>query len=277
MMVSIVIRIFSICQERDLGMSVDLGLSGKKFLVTGASSGIGQATAIHISKLGARVVLSGRNEERLRRTLSQMDGDGHFAIPFDLTDFEGSRDYVKKCIEADGQRFDGMVYSAGTGGGGLIRMLNISEMINVMYLNFCSYAMMLKEFSSRKVVKERGSIVAISSRAAIFPGKSQGCYAASKAAMDTISEVAAKEFANRKIRVNTVRPENVDTPAPAAAQFFKSVSAEKKKEWYPLGTLETKDITGVIAFLLSDLSNKITGQHIYVSGGNFGSEIDFLL
>lgn len=254
-------------------MNVDYSFEGKKYLVTGASSGIGQAAAICLSKLGGKVILSGRNEERLNQTFSRMYGVGHAIIPYDLTKLDGIKDYIHSCVEVDGEKFDGLVFSAGGGKIQPIRAIETSAMLNAVYLNFCSYAIMLKEFSSKRILKDKGSIVALSSRAAVFPGKSQGCYAASKAAMDVLSEVAAKEFVNRSVRVNTIRLENCDTPM--GADFFTTVPAETQRKFYPLGTLGTDDVCNLILFLLSDLSDKITGQHIYISGGNFGSEIDF--
>lgn len=254
-------------------MNTDYNFTGKKYLVTGASSGIGQTVAICLSKLGGKVVLSGRDEERLNQTFSQMNGEGHAIMPYDLTELDGIKDYVHSCVAVDGQKFDGLVFSAGGGKNQLIRTMDTSAMLSAIYLNFCSYALMLKEFSSRRISNDKGSVVALSSRAAVFPGKAQGCYAASKAAVDVFSEVAAKELVNRRVRVNTIRPEFCDTPM--GASFFTTVPVETQRKFYPLGKLSTEDVCNLILFLLSDLSDKITGQHIYISGGNFGSEIDF--
>ncbi len=256
-------------------MSTEYGIAGKKYLVTGASSGIGQATAIAISKLGGRLVLSARNEERLNQTYLKLEGEGHFIVPHDLTELDGIKSFVRKCVAVDGQAFDGLVFSGGAGKLQPIRAITLSDILHVMHLNFCAYALMLKEFSSRRVLNNGGSIVALSSRAAAYPGKSNGAYAGSKSAMDAISEVAAQEFVSRQIRVNTIRPENTDTPL--AARFFSTISPEAKKELYPLGALVTDDLCDLITFLLGDLSKKITGQHIYISAGNFGSSIDYLI
>lgn len=256
-------------------MNFDFGIAGKKYLVTGASSGIGQAAAILISKFGGTVILNGRNEERLNQTLSQMEGEGHHIMPFDLTDLEGIKQYVKDCIEVDGRRFDGLVFAAGMGGGAPVRAETMLNVKGMMQVNFYSYFALIKEFNSRRVLNDSGSIVAISSRAAGNPDKSQLSYAGSKAALDTASDVAALEFAKRKVRVNTVRPEMVDTPMSAA--FFDGVERERRMDFYPLGPLTPRDVAETVLFLLSNMSKKLTGQHLYLSAGNDGRPIDFLL
>lgn len=256
-------------------MEFNFGISGKKYLVTGASSGIGQAAAILISKLGGQVILNGRNEERLNQTRSQMEGEGHHIMPFDLSNLDGIKSYIDNCIITDGQRLDGIVFAAGMGGGNVLRAESLENLQCMVQVNFLPYFSVLKACSFRRVLNDGGSIVAVSSRAARKPDKAQLSYASSKAAMDSASEVAALEFAKRKVRVNTVRPEMVDTPMGAA--FFESVSQEHQDEFYPLGPLKAEDVANTIAFLLSDMSSKITGQHIYLSAGNDGRPIDFLI
>ena len=84
-------------------MSINpFSLEGKTILVTGASSGIGKATAIECSKMGAKLVVTGRNEERLNQTLSMLEGDGHLAIPADLSDEASLNTLVEKCPSIQG-------------------------------------------------------------------------------------------------------------------------------------------------------------------------------
>ncbi len=252
-----------------------LDLTGRKYLVTGASSGIGQAAAVLISKLGGRVILNGRNEERLAQTRTQMEGEGHHVMPFDLADLEHIKDYMDLCLKADNTRLDGVVFAAGVGGGNAFRAENLDNVQRMMQVNFLPYFSVLKACSSRRVLNDGGSIVAVSSRAAEKPDKAQVGYASSKAALDSASQVAALEFSKRKVRVNTVRPEMVDTPMSAA--FFEKVPPEQQEEFYPLGPLTAEDVANTIVFLLSDMGKKITGQHIYLSAGNDGRPIDFLI
>lgn len=252
-----------------------LDLTGRKYLITGASSGIGRATAVLVSQLGGKVVLNGRNRERLHETLTLLSGEGHCIMPYDLAGLGGIKAYVDGCIRTDGQRLDGLVFAAGMGAGSVIHAENLKNLQRVMEVNFLPYFAMLKVCSSKRILNDGGAIVAVSSRAAGNPDKAQVSYAGSKAALDAASEVAALEFAKRKVRVNTVRPEMVDTPMSAA--FFESVSPEQQEEFYPLGPLTAEDVAQTIVFLLSDMSRKITGQHICLSAGNDGRPIDFLV
>lgn len=251
----------------------DFGIAGKKYLVTGASSGIGQAAAILISKFGGRVILNGRNEERLHQTLSHMDGEGHHIMPFDLTNLDGIKRYVKDCIDVDGRRFDGMVFSTGIGGGVPIRIEKLDNLKNMMEVSFYPYFALLKEFSSRRVLNDNSSIVAVSSSCIVWPGKSQMSYASGKAALDLSSRIAAKEFLSRKVRVNTVRP--IALKSMMTDVFFSQATDEELKENYPLGVLDADDVANSIVFLLSNMSSKITGQNIFLSAGGDGSPMDF--
>lgn len=247
-------------------------LDGKTYLVVGASSGIGRATAIAISKLGGRVVLSSRNEIKLKETLSFMEGNNHVICPYDMHNVLGIKELIKKSITSINDKFDGVVYTAGVNRSKLVKFETIMEFDKDFELGYKAYLMLLKELSSRKVLKDSGSIVALSSRAALFPEKAMTRYATTKAAINITSNIAAQEFAKRKIRVNTICPEMVKTPM--TEYFFSFVSQEQLDKLYPLGYLEVEDVADLIIFLLSDMSKKITGQNFYISAGNSGTPIN---
>ena len=252
-----------------------LNLSNKKFLVTGASSGIGRATEIKISELGGRVIFNGRDECRLKETLSMMDGGGHFAMPFDLLRFDDVKKYIQECINIDGNRFDGFVFSTGIARSQIIRTERIAEFKHVMDINCVTYVALLKEFASKRVLNNQGSIVAVSSSNTKQLSKSGMSYTASKAALEAVSAIAAKELVGRGIRINTVLPEATVTPM--TIKFQNNTTEEQKKQWYPLGTLTAEDVANTIIFLLSDTSRKLTGQNIYLSAGNDGRPIDCII
>lgn len=252
-----------------------LNLTGKKILITGASSGIGQATAQMVSQLGGKVVLTGRDRTRLNHTLSILDGTGHYAIPYDFLDFDGTKTYVEECIRYDAQRFDGLVFSIGIAGGTVTRMENFENLQRIMATNYYTYFNLLRIFSSKKVLNDCGSVVAVSSAAVEHFDKSQVSYASSKAALEAASAVAAKEFVSRKVRVNTVRPEMTVTPM--ATHFQNNTTADQRDRLYPLGMLTAEDVANMIVFLLSDMSLKLTGQNIYLSAGNDGRPINYIV
>lgn len=248
-----------------------IDLSNKKYLVVGASSGIGRNIAIAISKLNGNVVLVGRSENKLQETLFMMYGNGHIILPYDMTNILGIKDYVKGCVQKYG-KFDGMVFSAGISRCIPIKSENFKSLKDFNDVSYLAYNALLKEFSSRKVLLDGGSIVAISSRAALFPEKGYLGYGTAKVALNFASKVAALEFAKRKVRVNTVCPEMVKTPM--TETFFSNIDRDSLDKLYPLGFLEPNDVADLVVFLLSDMSKKITGQNFYLSAGNAGTPIE---
>lgn len=240
--------------------------------MVGASSGIGRAAAVAISKLGGRVVLSSRNEANLKETLALMNGDNHIIEPYDLHNIPGINVFVKACLEKIDAKFDGLVFTSGSPRTKLIKMENIEEFEDDFELSYKAYLMLLKEFSSKRILNDGGSIVALSSRAALFPEKAMTRYATTKAAINITSNIAAQEFARRKVRVNTICPEMTKTPM--VDHFFNNVSKEQLDKFYPLGFLEAEDVADLIIFLLSDMSKKFTGQNLYLSAGNSGTPIE---
>lgn len=253
-----------------------MNLCHKKILVAGASSGIGRAAAVMISKLGGKVVLNGRSQERLDETRSMMEGEGHFVMPYDLLQGDGIKQYIKSCVEIDGTPFDGLVFSAGTAGrAATIHIERMEEIKRVMEMNFFTYAALLKEFSSKRVLRNGGAIVALSSCITTHWDKSTFAYACSKSALEAASSIASREFAARNIRVNSVCPEMTNTPM--VKSFFQNVPLEQRNIFYPLGALTPEDVANTIVFLLSDRSSKITGQKFYLSAGNDGRPIEYII
>lgn len=251
---------------------MSLDMSNKRYLIVGASSGIGRAVAIAISQYNGQVVLTGRSEENLLKTQKMMDGINHIVMPYDITNIDGIKGFVKQCMERVGGKFDGLIFTAGVARLKPIRAENIDELRKFYELSYLSYEALLKEFSSKRVLNDYGSIVAISSRAALFPEKGYLGYATAKAALNTASLIAARELADRGVRVNTICPEMVKTPM--TRLFFDTVSKEQLNKFYPLGYLEPEDVANTVVFFLSDMSKKITGQSIWLSAGNDGGSIE---
>ncbi len=249
-----------------------LDMSSKKYLIVGASSGIGRAIAIAISRNNGQVVLTSRNEDNLIKTREMMNGTNHIVMPYDIANIDGIKEFIKSCMASVGGRFDGLVFTAGVSRVKPIRTENIDELRSFNEISYLSYVALLKQFSSKRVFNNYGSIVAISSRSALFPEKGYLGYSIAKSAINEASLVAAQELANRGVRVNTICPEMVKTPM--TKFFFDNVSKEQLDSFYPLGYLEPEDVADMALFLLSDMSKKITGQNFYLSAGNTGSAIE---
>ena len=226
-------------------------LEGKTILVTGASSGIGRGIAIECSKMGAKLVLNGRNAERLQETLDMMDGDGHQIIPADISKQEGIDRLISEL-----PLLDGCVLCAGIPQVCPVKYFKRADIEDIFSVNAFA-PMMMKQRS--------GSIVNISSIVGLNGNAGQCNYAASKAGIIGFTRSIAKELGSRGIRCNAVAPGFIETP------MTQQLSEEVRKEWMkqiPLhrGGLDT-DVAHVSLFLASDLAGYVTGQVISCDGG----------
>lgn len=238
-------------------------ISGKCVLITGASSGIGRATAIECSKLGARVILSGRNEKRLEETFLMMEGQGHIVIPTDLD----KEEEVKQLVDSLPQ-MDGIVCNAGISKTSPILYFNRKDLEQVFSVNVFSIALLLKYVLKKKLMRNPSSIVITSSVGGVYnvsPGN--GIYSMSKSAVDAYMRTAALELSGRGIRCNSVNPgmtwTNLITDGSLADEQLKS-----DMDRYPLKRYgEPKDIALAIIYLLSDASSWMTGTALKIDGG----------
>jgi NAD(P)-dependent dehydrogenase (short-subunit alcohol dehydrogenase family) len=243
-----------------------LMLKDKVILVAGATVGIGKATAILLSELGAKVILLSSNEERLSETAGLLTGSGHSVCVLDLSHPDAIETKIREITDANGP-LDGLVYCVGIRSRRPLSMLTPQILNEVMNLNFISFVEMIRCISKKKRYREGLSIVGVSSIASQRGAPSVTAYAASKAAMESAVRCLAKELSSKKIRLNTVVPAQINTPA-----FEGLVSMNENKEDATLmrqylGLGEPDDVAKVITFLLSDNSRFITGTAIPVDGG----------
>ncbi|MCR4941246.1 MAG: SDR family oxidoreductase [Campylobacter sp.] len=238
-----------------------LNLANKKILITGASGNIGRHTAILLSELGAKVIITGRNEKALSQLLQNLHGNGHKSVTLDLNDISKISDFIKDIVEFDGQKLDGLVYSAGIIPTLPIKNSNYEFMNKIMTTNFFAFVEMVRYFSNKKFSNNPSSIVAISSYAAINGDKGQLAYAASKGAMDSATMVMAKELFSKGIRVNTIRPAIVDSGTDELPDRVKQLV-----DMMQTGRINPKNLAEQIVFLLSDLSSGVYGRCFDVRG-----------
>ncbi|MCR4818820.1 MAG: SDR family oxidoreductase [Fretibacterium sp.] len=237
--------------------------TGKKYLITGASSGIGRSTAIELSNQGARVVLVARDEKRLEETLQQMAGTEHRVIPLDLAKTDDLSNLMAGAVE-DGLPIDGIVHCAGVGSLLPLSLLNRTSMNDCMKVNFYSFIELVRCGTKKKFRAPRMSIVAMSSVSALYPKKCQTIYAASKAALNTAIQALAVELADKGVRINSICAGAVDTrmtqdAAKAASNFELNPQT--------LGILRPEQIACSIMYLLSDASSNMTGRFLFADGG----------
>lgn len=233
-------------------------LRGKSVLVTGASSGIGRAVAIECARAGARIVLNGRNPERLEQTLDQLEGEGHVAAPADLTDPAQLALLVAACGE-----LDGVVHAAGIDGVTPVRMLRSSFMQTVLDGNYMAPLMLTQQLLYKKSLRNGASIVFLSSIAAHTGTVGVGPYSASKAALEGMIRCLALEIAPRGMRANALAPGLVDTPLVNQDRAW----LDEKAKMYPLGLGRPEDVAYAAIYLLADVSRKVTGTRLHLDGG----------
>lgn len=241
-------------------------LTGKRYIVTGSTSGIGKATAIKLSQQGAEVCLVARNEEKINRVLDLLDGDGHKGYQMDLSEKNDFKSMFDDIV-SDGHKIDGLVYSAGIAKILPVSLLNKANMEESMTTNLYSFIEMVSLLSKKKY-HEKTSIVGVSSISTLYPQKCQGIYVATKAAMNTMVTSMAMELAEKGIRINTVMPSSTNTEM--LREAFENKTEEQIKESISqqvLGLIEPEDVADIILFLLSDASRMITGRSIFADGG----------
>ena len=238
-------------------------LSGKAILITGASSGIGQATAVSCSRLGAKVVVCARDSGRLEETLNLLSGSGHSKIVAELSNLDGLKDVVDEMPAVDG-----LVLCAGRG-----LTLPFLFGVKVKYdeifnINFHSPVELLRLAVKKKKLNPNSSVVFVSSIGGnkVF-SVGNAIYGASKAAINSTMKFCAKELALKKIRVNSVNPGMTMTKlinrGTLTEEQFKA-----DMERYPLKRYgEPDDIANGIVYLLSNASSWVTGHALVIDGG----------
>lgn len=241
-------------------------LQGKIVLVTGASSGIGQATARECANMGANVIITARNEERLNVTLESLDtteGQTHKAIIADLLVTE----HVENLLLEAG-KIDGLVLCSGKGLTLPFQFSTRDKFDDIFETNFYSPIELMRELYKKKQINKEGSIVILSSLGGTAVYSGGNCiYGASKAAINTIMKFCAKEFAPRKVRVNSICPGMVDTPLIHRGTISEEQLQEDIKR-YPLKRYGVpKDIAYNAVYLLSDASSWMTGHSMVLDGG----------
>jgi NAD(P)-dependent dehydrogenase (short-subunit alcohol dehydrogenase family) len=248
-----------------------MNLEGKSILVVGASSGIGADTAKLINQLGAKTILIARREAEMQALLSEMQGENDY-ISFDVSNLDRIEETVKTLVEKHGS-LDGMVYAAGIGSTRPLKMINSNYLHEVMQVNFYPFVEFVRCITKKRMFNEGLSIVGVSSVSSMQGNQGKTAYCASKAAMDSAMRCMAKEFAGKKVRVNTVAPALIKTYL--FDRFLSNSDGSKDAESILLrqymGVGETSDVANMVCYLLSDAARFITGSTVALDGGRLSS------
>ena len=240
--------------------------TGKKIVIAGATSGMGKATAVKLSRQGAEVCLIGRSQDKLNEVKEELSTGACRCYVKDLGESDGFQDIFDDIV-SDGKKIDGLVYCAGMAKILPLSLLSKKNMDESMTVNLYSFAEMVSVLSKKKY-HDKASVVGVSSISTQYPQKCQGVYVATECAMNGMVTSMAMELAEKGIRINTVLPSSTKTK-----MYDEAVEGKSEEEILQivrkqvLGLLNPEDVADVIMFLLSDASKMITGRSIYADAG----------
>ena len=238
-------------------------LEGKTILITGASSGIGRETAIECSKMGAKLIITARNEERLHLTFELLEGINHQMIIGDIC----SEDFTKQ-LATDIPELNGVFLNAGVSDTTLVKFITKDKIDRVFDVNVKAPVLLMKYLLKKKKIAEGASLVWMSSYGAEKVEPGLGIYAASKNAVNSFMKAYAKELICRKVRSNSIMPMMIRTELLNTLSNLTEEDWKMQEELYPLGFGKPEDVAQTAIFLLSDASRWITGIQIKMGGGS---------
>lgn len=245
-----------------------MDMTGRRVMVSGASSGLGRATAILLSQLGAQLILVARHRDRLEQTREMLAGRDHRIVERDLgTEMETIPKWMKEVVETTGP-LNGLVHCAGVISVSPLRVLSLARLTEIMNINFNAAVLLSKGFRQRGIAAGPGSIVLLSSVAGLIGQRGLAAYCASKGAMISLVRSAALELAEENIRINCVAPGLIETEM--GSQHEENLPDEKVarlRQGHPLGVGRPEDVANAVAFLLADTGRWITGSTLVVDGG----------
>lgn len=242
-------------------------LSGRRYLVTGAASGIGRQVAKTLVDSGAVVLIADINEEELSKAALEI-GDKAYPIQVDLTDCVALKDVINKAVSETG-KLNGFVHCAGLPYVSPLRTINPERAKKLFDINSYAAIELAKICSSRSVKADANcAFVFISSVYGLVGSAANCAYAATKGAIVAITKALAVELAGKGIRVNCVAPGFVKTNMlGSVSTSFDADYVNNLESLHPLGLGEASAIADPIAFLLSDAARWVTGAVLSVDGG----------
>ena len=244
----------------------------QRFLVTGASSGIGACITQTLCRLGATVIASGRNTEHLEavRTNSSAPENIHIEPKDLIENIEELPNWVSSLAKKYG-KLSGFIHSAGIVFAMPLQLLDKKKMDAMFAINYFTPLFLAKGFCDHRNNTGEGSSVLFLASAVIgHPQRSQSVYASSKAALAEAAKCISLEYSKYGIRINSISPADIKTPL--LENYYKTELGitnyeEIISKKYSLGLGKVEDVAGLVAFLLSDNARWITGQNYYLDGG----------
>lgn len=243
-------------------------LEGKTVIVTGTAKGMGRQMVKTFAENGANIFAHARAEsddhKKLCESLAETEKVQIVPLYFELRDSEAVKNAVKE-IRATKLPIDGLVNNAGVTYNALFQMTDMEELRNQFEVNFFAPFLFTQYISKLMVRNKRGSIVNISSSAALDGNSGKSAYGASKAALLTMTMCISEELSSFGIRANVICPGVTDTDMLATMPDY--IMDIQKEATFLKKVGKTSDIANTALFLLSDYSSYITGQVLRVDGG----------
>lgn len=238
-------------------------LENKTILVTGASSGLGRQTAITASQMGATVMITGRDEQRLNETLSQLHGTGHRIFIADLTVQHDIDSLVAQLPE-----LNGVVYSTGISDLTPARFITSAAIEKTFSISFNASVLLTAGLLGKKRIAKKASLVFISSISTRYPFVGGAMYISAKAALEAYARVLALELAGRGVRVNCVAPAFVRTPMlDQTAENYSQEAVNMIEAKQIMGLGDPDDVSNTIVYYLSDAAKWVSGTNLILGGG----------
>lgn len=244
-------------------------LKDKNIIITGASSGIGRSCAVSCSKLGANLILLGRDIARLEETLSMTENNKmHVIHSVDLTDFDKVEGILNESISVS-EKISGLINCAGISTTLPFNNVKPGKMEEFLKINvIASFNLTRLVTKKGNFSEDGGSVIFISSVMGVVGEVGKSLYSITKGALISGARSLALELAPRKIRVNCISPGVVETPMSKNAVYSRNEeSLNKIKSLHPLGLGQPEDVAWACVYLLSDASRWITGTNLVVDGG----------
>lgn len=244
-------------------------LTGRTYLLPGASSGIGLRVSSKLAHLNANVILLAKDAAKLDGARQQLDGNGrHEAVAFDVANTDAIAGLVQSLMENFG-RINSMIYCVGNGDIARLRDLDFARLHAVMLTNFYGFIEFTRALSSQKSKSDRLAVVAISSLASTSPEKYFTAYSASKAAMEAAVRCLALELCGRNTTINAIKPgvvrtERLDYLNETTGDIEKKI---KENGFQPMGLIPPEDVADLALYLTSEKSAYINGACVPINGG----------
>jgi NAD(P)-dependent dehydrogenase (short-subunit alcohol dehydrogenase family) len=242
-------------------------LNGKTALITGGGTGLGFAMATCILEAGGKVIITGRREEVLKEAIQKLGVNAsYFAL--DVNDKKAIPEFVAK-IEKQTGGIDILINNAGINMKKSSLETSDEEFLSIIDTNLLSAFTLTREVANYMVKRKSGSIIMISSMAALFGLANVAAYSASKSAVTGMVRVLASEYSPNGVRINSIAPGFIDTP-----MLRKATDADPDRKKKILGRTpmnkfgEDKDIGYAAVYLASDAAKFVTGINLVVDGGN---------